>query len=78
MEAPVHKSIKVYAEDTLNLTVTAPVDGQTLTDVKNEAVEETVATVKDTSEIPIGTSAAIMNEDGSIWMDRLQMSMTVN
>lgn len=28
------QNIKVYAEDTLNLTVTAPVDGQTLTDVK--------------------------------------------
>lgn len=59
------QNIKVYAEDTLNLTVTAPVDGQTLTDVKNEAVEETVATVKDTSENPIDTSAAIMNEDGT-------------
>lgn len=59
------KEIKVYAEDTLNLTVTAPVDGQTLTDVKNEAVEETVATVKDTSENPIDTSTAIMNDDGT-------------
>lgn len=59
------KEIKVYAEDTLNLTVTAPVDGQTLTDVKNEAVEETDATVKDTSENPIDTSAAIMNDDGT-------------
>lgn len=59
------QNIKVYAEDTLNLTVTAPVDGQTLTDVKNEAVEETVATVKDTSENPIDTLAAIMNEDGT-------------
>lgn len=59
------KEIKVYAEDTLNLTVTAPVDGQTLTYVKNEAVEETVATVKDTSENPIDTSAAIMNDDGT-------------
>lgn len=59
------KEIKVYAEDTLNLTVTAPVDGQTLTDVKNEAVEETVATVKDTSENPIDTSAAIMNDAGT-------------
>lgn len=59
------KEIKVYAEDTLNLTVTAPVDGQALTDVKNEAVEETVATVKDTSENPIDTSAAIMNDDGT-------------
>lgn len=59
------KEIKVYAEATLNLTVTAPVDGQTLTDVKNEAVEETVATVKDTSENPIDTSAAIMNDDGT-------------
>ena len=59
------QNIKVYAEDTLNLTVTAPVDGQTLTDVKNEAVEETVATVKDTSENPIDTSAAIMNENGT-------------
>lgn len=59
------KEIKVYAEDTLNLTVTAPVDGQTLTDVKNEAVEETVATVKDTSENPIDTSATIMNDDGT-------------
>lgn len=59
------QNIKVYAEDTLNLTVTAPVDGQTLTDVKNEAVEKTVATVKDTSENPIDTSAAIMNDDGT-------------
>ena len=59
------QNIKVYAEDTLNLTVTAPVDGQTLIDVKNEAVEETVATVKDTSENPIDTSAAIMNDDGT-------------
>lgn len=59
------KEIKVYAEDTLNLTVTAPVEGQTLTNVKNEAVEETVATVKDTSENPIDTSAAIMNDDGT-------------
>lgn len=59
------QNIKVYAEDTLNLTVTAPVDDQTLTDVKNEAVEETVATVKDTSENPIDTSAAIMNDDGT-------------
>lgn len=59
------QNIKVYAEDTLNLTVTAPVDGQILTDVKNEAVEETVATVKDTSENPIDTSAAIMNDDGT-------------
>lgn len=59
------KEIKVYAEDTLNLTVTAPVDDQTLTDVKNEAVEETAATVKDTSENPIDTSAAIMNDDGT-------------
>lgn len=59
------KEIKVYAEDTLNLTVTAPVDGQTLTDVKNKAVEETVATVKDTSENPIDTSKAIMNDDGT-------------
>lgn len=59
------QNIKVYAEDTLNLTVTAPVDGQTLTDVKNEAVEETVAIVKDTSENPIDTSAAIMNDDGT-------------
>lgn len=59
------KEIKVYAEDTLNLTVTAPVDGQTLTYVKNEAVEETVATVKDTSENPIDTSTAIMNDDGT-------------
>ena len=59
------QNIKVYAEDTLNLTVTAPVDGQNLTDVKNEAVEETVATVKDTSENPIDTSAAIMNDDGT-------------
>lgn len=59
------QNIKVYAEDTLNLTVTAPVDGQILTDVKNEAVEETVATVKDTSENPIDTSAVIMNDDGT-------------
>lgn len=36
-----------------------------MTDVKNEAVEETVATVKDTSENPIDTSAAIMNDDGT-------------
>ncbi|WP_455774031.1 glycosyl hydrolase family 95 catalytic domain-containing protein, partial [[Ruminococcus] lactaris] len=59
------QNIKVYAEDTLNFTVTAPVDGRTLTDVKNEAVEETVATVKDTSENPIDTSEAIMNNDGT-------------
>lgn len=59
------QNIKVYAEDTLNFTVTAPVDGRTLTDVKNEAVEETVATVKDTSENPIDTSAAITNNDGT-------------
>lgn len=59
------QNIKVYAEDTLNLTVTAPVDGQTLTDVKNKAVEETGATVKDTSENPIDTSAAIMSDDGT-------------
>lgn len=61
------QNIKVYAEDTLNLTVTAPVDGQTLTDVKNEAVEETVATVKDTSENPIDTSAAINERGWNIW-----------
>lgn len=57
------KEIKVYAEDTLNLTVTAPVDGQTLTDVKNEAVEETVATVVDQSKDPIDTPA-VVNEAG--------------
>lgn len=57
------KEIKVYAEDTLNLTVTAPVDGQTLTDVKNEAVEETVATVVDQSKDTIDTPA-VVNEAG--------------
>ncbi len=57
------KEIKVYAEDTLNLTVTAPVDGQTLTDVKNEAVEETVATVVDQSKDLIDTPA-VVNEAG--------------
>ena len=57
------KEIKVYAEDTLNLTVTAPVDGQTLTDVKNEAVEETVATVVDQSKDSIDTPA-VVNEAG--------------
>lgn len=57
------KEIKVYAEDTLNFTVTAPVDGQTLTDVKNEAVEETVATVVDQSKDSIDTPA-VVNEAG--------------
>lgn len=59
------KEIKVYAEDTLNLTVTAPVNGNVLQNVINEAFDETVATVKDTSENPIDTSAAIMNDDGT-------------
>lgn len=59
------QNIKVYAEDTLNLTVTAPVEGQALKDVENEVCEETVATVEDTSENPIDTSAAIMNDDGT-------------
>lgn len=59
------QNIKVYAEDTLNLTVTAPVEGQDLKDVENEVCEETVATVEDTSENPIDTSAAIMNDDGT-------------
>lgn len=59
------KEIKVYAEDTLNLTVTAPVNGNVLQNVINEAFDETVATVKDTSEKPIDTSAAIMNDDGT-------------
>lgn len=59
------QNIKVYAEDTLNLTVTAPVDGQTLTDVENEVFKEAVATVEDKSENPIDTSAATMNADGT-------------
>lgn len=59
------QNIKVYAEDTLNLTVTAPVEGQALKNVENEVCEETVATVEDTSENPIDTSAAIMNDDGT-------------
>ena len=59
------KEIKVYAEDTLNLTVTAPVNGNVLQNVINKAFDETVATVKDTSENPIDTSAAIMNDDGT-------------
>lgn len=59
------KEIKVYAEDTLNLTVTAPVNGNVLQNVINEAFDETVATVKDTSENPIDTSTAIMNDDGT-------------
>lgn len=59
------KEIKVYAEDTLNLTVTAPVNENVLQNVINEAFDETVATVKDTSENPIDTSAAIMNDDGT-------------
>lgn len=59
------QNIKVYAEDTLNLTVTAPVDGQTLTNVENEVFKEAVATVEDKSENPIDTSAATMNADGT-------------
>ena len=59
------KNIKVYAEDTLNLTVTAPVAGQTLTDVEKEVFKEAVATVEDKSENPIDTSAATMNTDGT-------------
>lgn len=59
------QNIKVYAEDTLNLTVTAPVAGQTLTDVENEVFKEAVATVEDKSENPIDTSAATMNADGT-------------
>lgn len=57
------KEIKVYAEDTLNLTVTAPVDGNVLQNVTNEAFDETVATVVDQSKDPIDTPA-VVNEAG--------------
>lgn len=59
------KNIKVYAEDTLNLTVTAPVNNQQLTKVDNEAFDPKVTTVKDISESPIDTSAARVNNDGT-------------
>ena len=62
------QNIKVYAEETLNLTVTAPVDGHTLEKVKNEAFKETPATVKDTSKDPIDISTVnniTVNEDGT-------------
>lgn len=57
------KEIKVYAEDTLNLTVTAPVDGNVLQNVTNEAFDETVATVVDQLKDPIDTPA-VVNEAG--------------
>lgn len=57
------KEIKVYAEDTLNLTVTAPVNGNVLQNVTNEAFDETVATVVDQSKDPIDTPA-VVNEAG--------------
>ncbi len=57
------KNIKVYAEDTLNLTVTAPVNGNVLQNVTNEAFNETVATVVDQSKDPIDTPA-VVNETG--------------
>ena len=59
------ENIKVYAEDTMNLTVNAPVDGENLTAVENEVFEEKVVTVKDTAENPIDTSSAIVNSDGT-------------
>lgn len=57
------KEIKVYAEDTLNLTVTAPVNGNVLQNVTNEAFDETVATVVDQSKDLIDTPA-VVNEAG--------------
>ena len=57
------KNIKVYAEDTLNLTVTAPVNGNVLQNVTNEAFDETVATVVDQSKDSIDTPA-VVNEAG--------------
>ena len=63
------KNIKVYAEDTLNLTVTAPVANKTLQPVENETFEAIPATVKDISENPMDISTANnnirVNEDGT-------------
>lgn len=55
------KNIKVYAEDTLNLTVTAPVNGNVLQNVTNEALK--VATVEDQSDPAIDISGVATTND---------------
>ena len=58
------QNIKVYAEDTLNLTVKAPIDGETLTEA---TVDNKVDSpfIKDLSSNPIDVSALTLNEDGT-------------
>ena len=55
----------VYAEDTLNLTVKAPIDGEVLGETENavssECVEEAV--VEDVTDHPIDTTNAVVNND---------------
>ena len=55
------ENIKVYAEDTLNLTVKAPMNGETLT----EATVNNKVEIKDLSSNPIDVSALTLNEDGT-------------
>ena len=61
------ENIKVYAEDTLNLTVKAPIDGEALGETENavssECVEEAV--VEDVTDHPIDTTNAVVNSDGT-------------
>ena len=57
------KNIKVYAEDTLNLTVTAPVEGRALQKVENEDLDLKVATVEDQSNPPIDISGVATTND---------------
>ena len=61
------ENIKVYAEDTLNLTVKAPIDGEVLGETENavssECVEEAV--VEDVTDHPIDTTNAVVNSDGT-------------
>ncbi|WP_370741988.1 hypothetical protein [[Ruminococcus] lactaris] len=59
------KNIKVYAEDTLNLTVKAPIDGEALGETGNEALRENVAdnAVEDITDTPIDTTNAVVNND---------------
>ncbi len=61
------ENIKVYAEDTLNLTVKAPIDGEVLGETENavssECAEEAV--VEDVTDNPIDTTNAVVNSDGT-------------
>ena len=59
------ENIKVYAEDTLNLTVKAPIDGEALGETGNEALRENVAdnAVEDITDTPIDTTNAVVNND---------------